>query len=420
MRLILFATTTGYQVRAFDDAARELGVSLQLATDRCEQLDDPWRDRAIAVRFHEPERALEAILADARQRPVDGVLAVGDRPAELAAQAARALGLAWHSPEAARASRSKRATKRCLRGAGLLVPEFGEVNDLPDLARWDARLPVVIKPAALSGSRGVIRANTPAELRGAWDRLQRLLGQPDILAMRDSEAGVALVESFIPGSEFALEGLVTAGKLQTLALFDKPDPLYGPFFEETIYLTPSAAPPHVLAAIERTVTAACAALGLHHGPIHAECRVNDRGVYILEVAARPIGGICARALRFDAPGRGTQSLEALLIRHALGECTDQWTRERRASGVMMIPIQRPGIYRGTDGTDRARAVPGVDDVVMTAKVDQLLLPLPEGATYLGFIFARGHTPREVERSLRDAHANLDVRLEKPIEVRAGG
>jgi hypothetical protein len=273
-----------------------------------------------------------------------------------------------------------------------------------------------LKPAALSGSRGVIRANTPAELRAAWDRLQRLLAQPDILAMRDPEAGVVLLESFIPGREFALEGVLTAGTLQTLALFDKPDPLYGPFFEETIYLTPSAVPPRLWSAIERTVTAACRALGLHHGPIHAECRVNDRGVYVLEVAARPIGGICARALRFEAPDRPPQSLEALLMRHALGERTDPWTRERRASGVMMIPIPRPGIYRGTGGIDRAREVPGVDEVVMTAKLDQLLLPLPEGATYLGFIFARGDTIRDVERSLRDAHTRLDIRLDRAIEV----
>jgi hypothetical protein len=415
-RLILFATTTGYQVRAFDDAARALEVSLQLATDRCDQLDDPWRDRAIPVRFHEPGRALEAVLASARLQPVDGVLAVGDRPAALAARAARALGLPWHSPEAADASRSKRATRQRLRAAGLLVPDFDEIAGAHDLARWHSRLPAVIKPAALSGSRGVMRANTAAELRAVWDRLQRLLAQPEIRAMRDPEAGVVLLESFIPGREFALEGVLTTGVLQTLAVFDKPDPLYGPFFEETIYLTPSGAPPPVLGAIERTVTAACRALGLHHGPIHAECRVNDRGVYILEVAARPIGGICARALRFEAPGRPAHSLEALLMHHALGERTDQWTRERRAAGVMMIPIPRPGIYRGTGGIDRAREVQGVDDVVMTAKLDQLLRPLPEGATYLGFIFARGDTPRQVERALRDAHATLEIRLERAIEV----
>jgi biotin carboxylase len=418
-RVLLFAATTGYQVRAFDEAARELDVSLQLVTDRCDQLDDPWRDRAIPVRFHQPAGAIAAVAAAARRAPVGGVLAVGDRPAVVAALAAEALGIAWHSSESAEISRSKRATRRRFRDHGLPTPEFGEVAGAHDLARWHARLPVVIKPAALSGSRGVIRADTPDGLRAAWDRLRALLARPDVRAMRDPEADVVLVETFIPGREYALEGLMTAGRLQTLAIFDKPDPLYGPFFEETIYITPSTATATVQAAIERAVDRACRALGLTHGPIHAECRVNERGVYVLEVAARPIGGICARALRFKAPNARTASLEALLIRHALGERTDMWTRVPEATGVMMIPIPRAGIYRGVAGEDRARAVDGIDDVVMTARLDQLLLPLPEGATYLGFIFARGRTPRDVEHALRTAHARLEVTMERPVPLVEG-
>jgi biotin carboxylase len=325
-RVLLFATTTGYQVRAFDDAARELGVSVQLVTDRCDQLDDPWRDRAIPIRFHEPSRAIADLVASARVAPVDGILAVGDRPAALAARAAEALGIAWHSAEAAEISRSKRVAKRRFRERGLLTAEFAEVTSAADLSRWHGRLPVVIKPAALSGSRGVIRADTPAALRAAWDRLQALLARPEVRAMRDPEAGVILVETFVPGREYALEGLVTAGRLRTLAIFDKPDPLYGPFFEETLYITPSSATATVQAAIERAVAGACRALGLTHGPIHGECRVNERGVYVLEVAARPIGGICARALRFVAPDAAPAPLETLLMRHAIGERTDMWTR----------------------------------------------------------------------------------------------
>lgn len=415
-RVLLFATTTGYQVRAFDDAARELGVSLQLVTDRCDQLEDPWRDRAVPVRFHEPGRAIAEILESARTAPVAGILAVGDRPAALAARAADALGIRWHPVAAAEASRSKRATRRCLRDAGLPTPDFGEVATIADLARWHAMLPVVIKPAALSGSRGVIRADTPDALRAAWVRLQALLREPDIRTLRDPEADVVLVETFIPGREYALEGLLTAGRLQRLALFDKPDPLYGPFFEETLYITPSTATATVQSAIETAVVRACRALGLAHGPIHAECRVNERGVYVLEVAARPIGGICARALRFTTANEPPVSLEALLMRHALGEPGEQWTRTAGASGVMMIPIPRAGVFRGVDGVERARSVPGVEDVVITAKVDQLLRPLPEGATYLGFLFARGPSPSDVETSLRDAHAALDIRLERAIRV----
>ena len=418
-RVLLFATTTGYQVRAFDDAAGALGVSLQLVTDRCDQLDDPWRDRAIPVRFHEPDRALAEIVERADVAPVDGVLAVGDRPAVLAALAAEALGIRWHPAAAAEASRSKRATRRCLRDAGLPTPEFGDVASAGDLARWHAKLPVVIKPAALSGSRGVIRADTPEALHAAWARVQDLLNEPDIRALRDPEAGTVLVETFIPGREYALEGLLTAGRLQVLAIFDKPDPLYGPFFEETLYITPSTAVAGVQAAIESAVARACRALGLEHGPIHAECRVNERDVYVLEVAARPIGGICARALHFATFGEPVVSLETLLLRHALGEPVDRWTRMAGASGVMMIPIPRAGVLRGVDGVDRAGAVAGVQDVVITARVDQLLRPLPEGSTYLGFIFARGAAPRDVEYALRTAHARLELRMDRPVPMHGG-
>ena len=416
MRVLLFATTTGYQVRAFDEAAAALGVELQLATDRCDQLDDPWRDRAVAVRFHEPAAAVNAIVALSRSKPVDGVLAVGDRPATLAAAVAEALGLPWHSHTSAQTSRSKLRTRRRLQEAGLPGPDFGVIASEHDLARWADRGPVVVKPAALSGSRGVIRADTPATLRHAWARVSRLLAQPDIRAMRDPDAAVILVEAFIPGREFAVEGVLSHGRLQILAIFDKPDPLYGPYFEETLYVTPSRAPVHVRRAIAAAVDSACGALGLSHGPIHAECRVNDHGVFVLEVAARPIGGICARALRFSGPNGVSATLEGLLLRHAIGERVDGWTRQPGASGVMMIPIPGAGVLRGLEGAERARAVPGVDDVVLTAKIDQTLVPLPEGATYLGFIFARGESPSDVESALRGAHACLEVKMDRAIPV----
>jgi hypothetical protein len=409
----LFASTTGYQVHAFDKAAADLGIDLQLATDRCDHLDDPWRDRALPVRFHDTAESVATVRNAGR---FDGVLAVGDRPTPLAAQAAHALGVPWHTPEGASASRCKQGTRLRLRERGMPVPDFGVASSDSDLVSWFDRLPVVVKPTRLSGSRGVIRANTPHELREAWARVGRLLARPDVRASRDAEGRAILVESFIPGREYAIEGVLTHGRLQVLTIFDKPDPLYGPYFEETIYITPSRASRPVLRAIESAVDEACQALGLTHGPIHAECRVNEQGVFILEVAARPIGGICARALRFTAPDGGTSSLEALLLRHAAGQRVGHWRREAGASGVMMIPIPGAGVLRGVDDVDRARAVPGIDDVVITARLDQLLLPLPEGSTYLGFMFAHGVSATEVERALRAAHACLHVRMDRAVPV----
>lgn len=416
-RVLLLATTTGYQIRSFGDAAAKLGVRLVFASDRCDQLEDPWWDQAIPVRFHDEARSVEAVVGACAEAPPDGIVAVGDRPVVLAAQLARAFGLPGHPPEAAAASRNKLLTRRALRAAGLPTPWFEMVPadaDVPALARR-VRYPAVVKPLALSGSRGVMRVDDETQCRAAFDRLHALLQSPDVREERDAAHDQVVIEAFIPGVEYALEGLLDRGALRVLALFDKPDPLDGPVFEETLYLTPSAAPGDVQRGIVDAVTAAARALGLEHGPIHAECRVDGSTVYVLEVAARPIGGLCSRALRFQQSG-DLVSLEELLLRHATGEDVSDCVRETVASGVMMIPIPRRGIYRRVDGVEAARAVGGVEDVQITAKPDVRLVPLPEARSYLGFIFARGDTPARVERALRTAHARLRFVIDRDVEV----
>jgi hypothetical protein len=200
-----------------------------------------------------------------------------------------------------------------------------------------------------------------------------------------------------------------------LAIFDKPDPLEGPFFEETLYVTPSREPALVQDAIATAVASGATALGLRHGPLHAECRVNDAGVHLLEIAARPIGGLCSKALRFVSPG-GEASLEEVLLRHALRQDVSAFSRERRASGVMMIPIPHRGVFKSVDGERDARAVPDIVDLNITAKRDAMLIPLPEGRSYLGFIFARATTPLAVEQALRAAHAKLHFRIDREIAL----
>ena len=412
-RVLLLATTTGYQVRSFGEAAERLGVELVFATDRCHVIDDPWQDGAIPIRFHEEDASVDAILTAARSKPIDGVVVVGDRPTVIGARVAGALGLPGHPAAGAAAARNKLLSRERLRAAGLPVPWFRAIrvdDDLRGVAP-DA-FPCVVKPLALSGSRGVIRADDAAGFRTAFERVRAILKSPDVLAECADAHEVVLVEGFIPGREYALEGLLTDGALQTLALFDKPDPLDGPFFEETIYVTPASVPEPVHRAIETAVARAAEALGLRHGPIHAECRVDARTVHVLEVAGRPIGGLCARALRFD----GDASLEELLLRHALGESTARWQREAAASGVMMIPIPASGVFRGVVGVEAARAVSDVEDVRITAKPDQRLVRLPEGASYLGFIFARAGTPARVEQALRDAHARLRFTVDPEVPV----
>ncbi|HKH72728.1 MAG TPA: ATP-grasp domain-containing protein [Vicinamibacterales bacterium] len=417
-RVLLLATTTGYQIRSFGEAAKRLGVELVFASDRCDQLDDPWADHAIPVHFWDEAYSLEAILAACRTDSIHGIIAVGDHPTILAAHVAHALGLPGNPPEAVRASRNKLASRRAFQNAGLLTPTFFEASmtDDPSALAPALTYPVVLKPLALAGSRGVMRADQASDFVWAFERLAGLLKSPDVLNERDEVHGRALVESYIPGNEFAIEGVMTDAVFRPFMIFDKPDPLVGPFFEETIYVTPSRASDVVQKAIVDQVAAAARALGLRHGPIHAECRVNTKGVYLLEVAARPIGGLCARAVRFDGPQELRVPLEEVLIRHSLGENIEPWRPSSDASGVMMIPIPRRGVYRGAQGVNEAAALHGIDDIRITAKPDQLLLPLPEGRSYLGFIFASGKEPADVEQALRDAHGMLAFDIAREIEL----
>lgn len=401
-RVLLVASKTGYQTRMFADAAERAGVDLVLATDRCHILEDPWGDRALPLRFDAPQSAPDVV---APAGPLDGIVAVGDRPAYIAAIIADALGLRFHPARAVAICRNKFAARQRFRDASLLVPEFYRVP-VEDGPAGSPFYPCVLKPLGMSASRGVIRADSDAEFKQAFQRIRALLNDPETRRMHEEQDRYVQVESFIPGREFALEGIATEGRLHAIALFDKPDPLDGPYFEETIYVTPSRQSPEVQRAIIDTTQRAISALGLTNGPIHAELRVNDRGVWMLEIAARPIGGLCAKAV----PG-----LEESILRHSAGVESAPLLL-KGAHGVMMIPVPRAGVYAGVEGVDYAAAVEGITEVVITAKEGQTLLPLPEGNSYAGFIFARGGSAVRVEDALRTAHAHLRFEITAALPV----
>ncbi len=420
-RILLLASKLGYQTKSFAEAAHRLQCEVVFASDRCEKLADPWQDGAISVHFEKPSEAAAQIEAGMRQNPVDALIALGDRPTIAGAITAEKLGLKANSRESVEGCRTKLRQREILRDAGLPVPEFFSFRLKDDLRTVNhlAVLPCVVKPLVLSGSQGVIRANTPEEFVGAVWRIKALLESPEIQATRESGLDRLLVERFIPGREVALEGLLTAGKLRVLAIFDKPDPLDGPYFEETIYVTPSRLPVKTQEEIEACAEKCVQALGLTHGPVHAEFRINDAGVWVLEVAPRPIGGMCARALRF---GPEEIFLEELLVRHSLGMPGTDWPRESLASGVMMIPVPQSGIYEGVNGLDAAKKVEGVDEIMITAREKDYLAAWPEGSSYLGFIFARADKPEVAETALRAAHSQLKFTMTPrlPVEHPATG
>ena len=418
-RILLFAAKLGYQTRGFEDAARRLGVELVYVTDRCHQLDDPWNDRALPVKFETPDAAALSVVESFRDKRVDGVLAIGDRPLLAAAYTARGLGIAYNHPLSVEACRDKLRLREIFRDTGLRTPWFRRIpiHPTPEPALLGITYPCVLKPLSLSASQGVIRANSRAEFLAAALRIQKLLNSPELQASREPNLGHLIVEAYIPGEEIAVEGLLAEGTLRILAIFDKPDPLEGPYFEETIYTTPSRHTASVQQEIERCIRTAVSAVGLSHGPVHAEFRINEDGVWPIEIAPRPIGGLCARALRFAAPGSGQViGLEELALRYAAELPTAEYGRESQAAGVMMIPVPRSGIYEGVNGIDAAREVAGVTDVVVTAREHDSIAAWPDGSSYLGFIFARADQPGEVESALRAAHKNLNFRIGSALPV----
>lgn len=405
-RVLLLLPTTGYRNEDFLAAAKQLDVEVVGVANYCRRLAPSWGLGPMqSVPFDQPELALKRLLKALKDKP-DAVLAVDDSGLDLAALLRQRLGLAGNPPQAVQLTRDKLAFRRMLKGAGLRCPDFVHLDNaalhlpLPPPLRF----PVVVKARRLSASRGVIRADTQEGYARAvkWVR--------DIQAKADREAAELglIAENYIPGSEHALEGLLRDGQLRVLALIDKPEPLDGPYFEETLYVTPSRLGRTTQDEIAQAVQSACALAGLESGPIHAEMRVNAQGVWLLEIAARSIGGLCGRMLR---PALG-MSLEELILRDALNQPFPE-AQHAAASGVMMIPIPRHGIFQGASGHENALAVPGVSDIQITASPGQLISPPPEGSGYLGFVFAHGASPDDVELSLRMAlqQLNFDIRTE---------
>jgi biotin carboxylase len=406
-------STRTYRAKAFLEAARRLGVAVVVGSERRQALARQAPNTTLALDLRHPQRAARQIAAFAAERPLAAVVGVDDDTTLVAALAAEALGLPHNPVAAVRASRDKFEARQRFAAAGLPSPRFARVplTADPAAAARAAPYPCVLKPVALAASRGVIRADDPIEFVEAFRRIAAMLA-----ADGPGQAHL-LVESFIPGPEVALEGLLRAGALHVLALFDKPDPLDGPYFEETLYITPSRLPAPTQEAIATMAGRAAAALGLQAGPLHAELRLGEVGPFVLEVAARSIGGLCSNALRF---GTGL-SLEELILRHALAaqEGPSRGVplpeRERQAAGAMMLPIPRAGTLRAVRGRAEALEVPGVEEVTITIARGQPVVPLPEGDRYLGFVFARGDTPAEVEAALREAHRRLGFVITAPGE-----
>jgi biotin carboxylase len=410
--ILLLAAPSSYRLAAFVRAASTLDLDVIRAIDTPGAIP-PSEDR-FPLDFNFPREAISRLVDFVKVRPETTILAVDDSAVEIAASANRRLRRTHNLPGSDVASRDKAIMRERFADAGLPTPDRRLLTlDLdPRSIAADLTYPVVVKPTRLNGSRGVIRANDPAELAVAYERTRAMLVDDGFAPAETA----MLVEAFIPGVEVAVEGLLTDGELTVLALFDKPDPLDGPYFEETIYVTPSRLPDETQHAIAAMTSRMAAALGIRHGPVHAELRINEEGVWPIEVAGRSIGGMCSTILEFGAG----MPLEEIIVRHAVGRDIPSTQRNGQAVGVMMIPIPGEGVLREVGGIGEARDVPGISGIEITAPLNQPIQPLPEGASYLGFIFANGKKPTDVESALRQAHGHLQIRIAPMLKLKVEG
>ena len=420
-RVLLLLPTTTYRTQSFVEAAQRLGVDVTIGSEKPSTLTNLNPTALLTLRFDDPAHASRQAAEFAAKHPIDAVVPVDGQVVAVGAAICELLGLRHNSVESIATAENKHRMRQVFEQAGVPSPEYRlcSLDDERGALANGIEYPCVVKPLALSASQGVIRADNAEEFLRAVGRLETILNNEysklsashafgDRGAARISGAATEmfrqfLVESFVDGVEVALEGILTRGKLRTLALFDKPDRLDGPFFEETIYVTPSRLPSSIQKLISESVGQAVRALGLTEGPVHAEVRLGEERASVIEVNPRSIGGLCSRVLRF---GTG-MSLEELIIHHALQEEFDPPERECRPSGVMMIPIPREGSLQEIRGLDEAKAVSGVEDVTISAYLGQHVVPLPEGSRYLGFIFVRADSSEGAEKALRESHAQLE-------------
>ena len=408
-RVLLLLSRNSYRAEAFVAAARRLEVDVTVGSNHRQALADLTPGGALTLGVRDVQRSAATIVRFASDYPLAAIVAAEDDFAPVAAAASKTLGLTHHPPEAVRSARNKAVMRQRLEAAGFPSSWFyvASFEDDSEAAAARARYPCVLKPLALSAGRGVIRADTPEEFGRAWSRIREILKQPDAVTRSGNGVAEILIEAYMPGREVAVEGIVVGGELQTLAVLDKPDPMEGPFFEETILVTPSLFPESVQHEIISCVQRCVAILGLDDGPVHAELRVDGGRASLLEIAPRSIGGRCSTILRFEPEA----TVEELILHHALGMPIHEYSRAPGAAGVMMLPIPEAGVLRGVGGSEEALDVPGIEGLEITIAVGQRVVPLPEGNRYLGFLFARAATSEQVEAALRLAHARLDVKVE---------
>ncbi|MBS1256004.1 MAG: Alanine--anticapsin ligase [Deltaproteobacteria bacterium] len=404
--VILIIPSASYRSNAFMNAADKLDLKILVVTDNSQVFSDQFPDNIITMNFDHWTEKLDEISEWSDRFNLMAVIGVDEESILLAAIFSQYLGIEHNSIESVMRTKNKLLMRFELKKARMNCPWFRSfsIEKLPDDIIEEINFPCVIKPTFLSASQGVLRVNNEQEFKEGFQILTDLLSQKKIKKRGGEEANYIMVEEYIPGNEVSIEGIVSQGKLKILAIFDKPEPLEGPTFEETIFVTPTTLSGSMQSSLYETAQQAMETLGIVKGPVHIEVRINSNGNYILECASRSIGGMCSKILEFQ----GGMSLEELILRSSLGRNIEKSNLSDTAKGVMMMPIKNSGKLKEMRGVEEAISVDGITDLQITIKPGEMLDPLPKGDRYLGFLFAEGKNQEMVIKDLKNAWSKIEV------------
>ena len=410
--VILIIPSASYRTGPFMNAIKKLDLKVLVISDKSQVFSGKYPDNLIIINFnHWKDKSVE-ISKWAKNNGLKAVIGVDEESIVLAANLSNFLNVDHNSIESVLLTKNKYLMRTELIKTGLCSPWFKifSIYESSNKIINEISFPCVIKPTFLSGSRGVMRVNTKKELSEGIKTLNELLSLDELRKRGGKQSDYIMIEEYIPGKEVAIEGIVSEGKLTMLAIFDKPELLEGPTFEETIIVTPSVLTKKIQYSLLETLQVVVKALGIVKGPVHAEARINRNGNYILECASRSIGGLCSKVLEFQ----GGISLEELILRSYLGRNIEKSKLIGNARGVMMMPTEKKGILKEIGGVKDALVVKGVTDLQITVKPGEKLQPLPKGDRYLGFIFAGGNNQEFVINALKNAWSKIEIVLENDL------
>jgi hypothetical protein len=382
-KVLLVIPEKSYKSNDFVVAAKRLKIPFSIITDS-QQVSERLSDNIIVYNFQK-DISLEIL---EKLKNITHILPVDHSSLEFAAKLRDLLSATGNSYVSVMNAMDKYKSRTIFNDVTEVKIKNAYINDPKDLITFMSKINIgVLKPTRGTASNKVIKVTQ--------QNMDQLLIQNII---KDCDENELIIEEFIEGDEYAFEGILIDSKLSKFVVFEKPLAFVEPYFEESIYITPSNLSNEIIESVHKRLQKACQKLGLTNGPIHAEFKISNNEVFLIEINPRMIGGLCSRCLSF---GLFKQSLEELIL---LSFSTGKFKKVELLSnyvGVLMLPVPKSGKFISINHNEIMK-IENVSSVDITVSKNTLLQMPPNGERYLGFVFSQGENKSVVMRALESA------------------